>query len=84
VQLFRRTATQLGQGRRRVDQLHAHRLGALATVDHTELDALPGLQLGRPGRQRALGQEHVAALIAGDEPESLRRVVPLHSTRGHR
>jgi hypothetical protein len=84
VQLFGGPASQLRQPRRRVDELHAHRLRALAAVDHAELDALTRLQLGHPGRQRALGQEHVAALIAGDEPESLRRVVPLHSTRGHR
>jgi len=84
VQLVGRATAQLGEGRRSVDQLDAHRLGALAAVDHAELDPLPCFQLGDPRRQRALGQEHVAALIAGDEPESLRRVVPLHSTRGHR
>ena len=84
VQLVGRAPPQLGQGRRGIDQLDAHGLGPLAAVDHPELHPLTGLEFGHASRQRALGQEHVTALIAGDEPESLRRVVPLHSTRGHR
>ena len=83
VQLLGRPAAQLGHRRRRVEQLDPHRLRAPAAVHHAEVDPLAGLEVGDPRRQRALGQEHVAALVAGDEAVSLGRVVPLHSTRRH-
>jgi MFS family permease len=66
------------------DQRLVHGAGVGAFLDQAELDLLPALELGHAAGQRAAGQEHVTALVAGDEPIALCSVVPLDSTRWHR
>jgi hypothetical protein len=52
VQLLGRAATQLGDGRRGIQELGAERLRALAAVDHPELEALASLEVGHTRGQR--------------------------------
>ena len=67
-----------------LEDAHAERLLTPATVGDTELDPRAGLELLDAGGQRGLGHEDVTlAVVAGDEPEALRRVVPLDLAGGH-
>jgi MFS family permease len=70
-------------GRRRLEDPHLQRLGALAAFHDAELDPLALTQGFRPGGQRGRMHEDLTAVIALEEAEPLFGVIPLDLAGRH-
>ena len=66
-----------GHARGRLEERDRQRLRAAAALDDAELDARAALERGDTLGQGVGVQEHVTALVVGEEAEALLRVVPL-------
>src|SRR5699024_3730422 len=66
-----------------VQQLHLEGLGTLAPLGHPERDPLSRTQRGGSGGQGGGMHEHLTAIVAREETETLVSVVPLDLAGGH-
>jgi hypothetical protein len=84
VRLLVRVLGDGGDGRRRLEEAHLERLGALAPLRDAELDPLPLCHRLRPCGQGGGVHEYLGTpVIAGEEAETLLGVVPLDLAGRH-
>ena len=84
VRLLVRVLGDGGDGRRRLEEAHLERLGALAPLRDAELDPLPLCHRLRPCGQGGGMHEYLGPpVIAGEEAETLLGVVPLDLAGRH-
>jgi MFS family permease len=84
VRLLVRVLGDGGDGRRRLEEPHLERLGALAALRDAELDPLPLRHGLRPRGQRGGMHEYLGTpVIAGEEAETLLGVIPLDLAGRH-